>query len=160
VCHSKTSTLTGGLDIGEDFPIPIGSFVSSNLTPAGRLKHPTARFFARFAMAVTLMSYTNAGSLSDDDCQAVIAYIRSVPAAGEPTADPPDQVNQFGRSDSGRGHAAERQAGHHQPHRGAAEGPDLSIRRIHPVVSGLPRMPRPSEQSENWVECRLRVLGV
>jgi len=33
-CHSKTSTLTGGLDIGEDFPIPIESFVSSNLTPA------------------------------------------------------------------------------------------------------------------------------
>jgi hypothetical protein len=38
-CHSKTSTLTGGLDIGEDFPLPIESFVSSNLTPAGRLKH-------------------------------------------------------------------------------------------------------------------------
>jgi hypothetical protein len=39
------------------------------------------------------MSYTSAGSLSDDDCQAVIAYIHSVPAAGEPTADPPDQLN-------------------------------------------------------------------
>jgi hypothetical protein len=38
-CRSKTSTLTGGLDIGEDFPIPIESFVSSDLTPAGRLKH-------------------------------------------------------------------------------------------------------------------------
>src|SRR5262249_48841611 len=38
-CHSKTGTLTGGLDIGEHFPIPVGSFVSSNLTPAGPLKH-------------------------------------------------------------------------------------------------------------------------
>jgi len=35
-CHSKTGTLTGGLDIGKDFPMPIGSFVSSNLTPVGR----------------------------------------------------------------------------------------------------------------------------
>src|SRR6202023_1016123 len=38
-CHSRAGTLTGGLDIGDDFPIPIGSLVSSNLTPAGRLKH-------------------------------------------------------------------------------------------------------------------------
>jgi hypothetical protein len=34
-CHSRTGTLTGGIDIGEDFPIPIGSFVSSNLTRPG-----------------------------------------------------------------------------------------------------------------------------
>ena len=34
-CHSTTGTLTGGLDVGEHFPVPIGSFVSSNLTPAG-----------------------------------------------------------------------------------------------------------------------------
>ena len=34
-CHSKTGTLTGGLDVGEHFPVPVGSFVSSNLTPAG-----------------------------------------------------------------------------------------------------------------------------
>src|SRR5262249_16977852 len=37
-CHSRTGTLTGGLDIGEHLPLRIGSFVSSNLTPAGRLK--------------------------------------------------------------------------------------------------------------------------
>ena len=36
-CHSKTGTLTGGLDIGEHFPVQIGSFVSSNLTPVGPL---------------------------------------------------------------------------------------------------------------------------
>jgi len=36
-CHSKTGTLTGGLDIGEHFPMRIGSFVSANLTPAGPL---------------------------------------------------------------------------------------------------------------------------
>jgi hypothetical protein len=36
-CHSRTGTLTGGLDVGEDLPMSIGSFVSSNLTPAGQL---------------------------------------------------------------------------------------------------------------------------
>lgn len=34
-CHSKTGPLTGGMDIGKHFPFPVGSFVSSNLTPAG-----------------------------------------------------------------------------------------------------------------------------
>jgi hypothetical protein len=81
-CHSRTGTLTGGLDIGEDFPIPIGSFVSSNLTPAGRLKHwSDGEIFRAIRNGVdahgrwlTLMSYTNAGSLSDDDTLAVIAW--------------------------------------------------------------------------------------
>ena len=36
-CHSKTGTLTGGADLGKDFPISVGSFISSNLTPAGQL---------------------------------------------------------------------------------------------------------------------------
>jgi hypothetical protein len=36
-CHSKTGMLTSGLDTGDDFRVPIGSFVSSNLTPAGQL---------------------------------------------------------------------------------------------------------------------------
>ena len=31
------------------------------------------------------MSFTNASRLSDDDTVAVIAYIRSLPATGEPT---------------------------------------------------------------------------
>ena len=38
-CHSRTGTLTGGLDIGKDLSVPVGSFVSSNLTPAGQLAH-------------------------------------------------------------------------------------------------------------------------
>jgi len=38
-CHSRTGTLTGGLDVAKDLPVPIGSFVSSNLTPAGQLSH-------------------------------------------------------------------------------------------------------------------------
>jgi Cytochrome C oxidase, cbb3-type, subunit III len=78
--------------------------VSSNLTPAGRLKNwSDGEIFRAIRNGVdangrwlTLMSYTNAGSLSDDDTLAVIAYIRSVPAAGEPTPEPPDQLNLLG----------------------------------------------------------------
>jgi mono/diheme cytochrome c family protein len=42
------------------------------------------------------MSYTNAGKLSDDDTRAVIAYIRSLPAAAKPTENPPDHLNLLG----------------------------------------------------------------
>jgi len=37
-CHSLNGKLplTGGLDLGKDFPINLGTYISSNLTPAGR----------------------------------------------------------------------------------------------------------------------------
>jgi mono/diheme cytochrome c family protein len=103
-CHTKTETLTGGRDIGEDFPVHVGSFVSSNLTPAGPLKHwSDGEIFRAIRNGIDangrwlmLMSYTNAGRLSDDDTKAVIAYIRSLPAAGAQTPDPPDRLNMLG----------------------------------------------------------------
>jgi mono/diheme cytochrome c family protein len=42
------------------------------------------------------MSYTNAGKLSDGDTRAVIAYLRSLPAAGKQTDNPPDHLNPLG----------------------------------------------------------------
>ena len=103
-CHSKTGSLTGGVDIGRDFAIPVGSFVSSNLTPAGRLNHwSDGEIFRAIRNGVDadgrwliVMSYTNAGKLSDDDIQALIAYIRSQPAAGQQTVNPPDELNLLG----------------------------------------------------------------
>lgn len=103
-CHSKTGTLTGGLDIGEHFPIPIGTFVSSNLTPAGRLSRwSDGDIFRAIRNSIdgdgrwlVIMSYTNSGKLSDDDIQAVIAFIRSLPAAGKQTPNPPDHLNLLG----------------------------------------------------------------
>jgi cytochrome c553 len=103
-CHSKTGTLTGGTDIGKDFPVPIGSFVSSNLTPAGSLAHwSDGQIFRAIRNGVDangrwlfVMSLTNAGKLSDDDIRAVIAYIRAQPAAGERTPEPPDHLNPLG----------------------------------------------------------------
>jgi len=103
-CHSKSASLTGGLDIGEHFPVPVGSFISSNLTPVGRLNSWTdADIFRAIRNSVDpdgrwliIMSYTNAGKLSDDDIRAIIAYIRNVPAAGKATEDPPDRLNLLG----------------------------------------------------------------
>jgi mono/diheme cytochrome c family protein len=103
-CHSKTGTLTGGVDIGEHFPIRVGSLVSSNLTPAGQLRNwSDGEIFRAIRNGIDargrwliVMSYTNAGKLSDEDIEAVIAYIRSQPAAGETTPDPPDQLNPLG----------------------------------------------------------------
>ncbi len=103
-CHSGTGTLTGGLDVGEDLPVSIGSFVSSNLTPAGQLSHwSDGEIFRAIRNSVDrdgrwliMMSYTNSGKLSDDDILAVIAYLRSLPAAGKQTDNPPDRLNLLG----------------------------------------------------------------
>jgi mono/diheme cytochrome c family protein len=103
-CHSRTGTLTGGLDVGEDLPVSVGSFVSSNLTPAGQLSHwSDGEIFRAIRNGVDrngrwliMMSYTNSGKLSDDDILAVIAYLRSLPAAGKQTDNPPDRLNLLG----------------------------------------------------------------
>ncbi len=95
---------TGGFDLSEDIPIPIGSFVSANLTPAGPLSHwSDGQIFRAIRNGVdaegnwlTIMSYTNAGRLSDADTVSLIAYLRSLPAAGRETANPPDRFNLLG----------------------------------------------------------------
>jgi mono/diheme cytochrome c family protein len=101
-CHS--TTLTGGLDLGRSFAVPAGSMVASNLTPAGQLaRWSDGDIFRAIRNGLDhdghwliVMSYTNASSLSDDDTRAVIAYLRSLPAAGAPTVNPPDQLNLLG----------------------------------------------------------------
>jgi hypothetical protein len=78
--------------------------VASNLTPAGPLQHwSDGEIFRAIRNGVdadgrwlTIMSYTNAGRLSDDDTLGVIVYIRSLAAAGEQTPNPPDQFNLLG----------------------------------------------------------------
>jgi mono/diheme cytochrome c family protein len=103
-CHSKAGPLTGGLDIGKDLAPPIGSFVASNLTPAGELRGwSDGQIFRAIRNGIDadgrwlmIMSYTNAGNLSDDDIKALIAYIRTRPAAGQPTVNPPDELNPLG----------------------------------------------------------------
>jgi mono/diheme cytochrome c family protein len=103
-CHSPNGTLTGGEEIGKHLPIDLGSFISSNLTPAGALNHwSDAQIFRAVRNAVdaddrwlVIMSITNAGKLSDEDIRALIAYIRKLPAAGTVTPEPPDHFNFLG----------------------------------------------------------------
>jgi len=103
-CHSKTDRLTGGRDMGKDLSIPIGSFVSSNLTPAGELRlWSDGEIFRAIRNGIdadghwlVIMSYTNAGKLSDADTESLIAYLRSQPAAGAATVNPPDQLSLLG----------------------------------------------------------------
>jgi mono/diheme cytochrome c family protein len=103
-CHSTTSPVTGDFYVDEDLPVPIGSFVSSNLTPDGQLSRwSDGEIFRAIRNGVDrdgrwmiIMSYTNSGKLSDDDTRAVISYLRSLPPAGKPTEDPPDHLNLLG----------------------------------------------------------------
>jgi mono/diheme cytochrome c family protein len=103
-CHFTTSPVTGDFYVDEYLPVPIGSFVSSNLTPAGQLNRwSDGEIFRAIRNGVDrdgrwliIMSYTNARKLSDDDTRAVIAYLRSLPPAGSPIEDPPDRLNLLG----------------------------------------------------------------
>ncbi len=103
-CHSSAGTLTGGRNLGEHMPMPIGRFISANLTPAGQLSRwSDGEIFRAIRNGIDaqgnwliVMSLTNAGRLSDTDIQALIAYIRSVPAAGAPTPNPPDRLSPLG----------------------------------------------------------------
>lgn len=102
-CHSPTNELPliGGLDLAKDIPIPLGSFVSRNLTPGGPLKDYTdGEIFNVLRNGINpqgrvlvFMSTVRARNMSDEDTQAVIAYLRSQPAVDNPTLDPPDQPN-------------------------------------------------------------------
>jgi mono/diheme cytochrome c family protein len=102
-CHSTSGELplTGGVDLGADFPIHLGTFIAPNLTPAGPLKDWTdAEIFAALREGVNpqgrrlvIMSNARVRYLSDEDTQAVIAYVRSQPAVDNKTQDPPDKAN-------------------------------------------------------------------
>jgi mono/diheme cytochrome c family protein len=105
-CHSvsKELPLAGGVDLGEDFPIPLGSFVSSNLTPAGPLKNwSDGEIFRairngvdRDSRGLFVMSNFRGRNLSDEDIQALVAYLRSQPAVTTEIVDPPDQPSLLG----------------------------------------------------------------
>ena len=102
-CHSLNSELplTGGMDIGKDFPMNLGKYISGNLTPAGPLKDWTDGEIFRAVRdgideegrTLTVMSTVRGRNLSDEDLLAVIAYLRNQPPVPNETLDPPDQPN-------------------------------------------------------------------
>lgn len=105
-CHSPTTELPliGGVDLGADIPIPLGSFVSVNLTPAGPLKDYTDGEIFRIlrhgiapsGRTLVFMSTVRARNLSDEDTQALIAYLRATPAVANDTPYPPDNLSVLG----------------------------------------------------------------
>jgi mono/diheme cytochrome c family protein len=103
-CHSEYAPMAGGLEVGKLLPVPIGSFVSSNLTPTGALPNwSDGQIFRAIRNGVdaqgnwlVIMSYTNVGKLSDADTEALIAFLRSRTGAGSRTVDPPDHFNLLG----------------------------------------------------------------
>jgi mono/diheme cytochrome c family protein len=102
-CHSTTNELplTGGVDLGKDFPMPLGSYVSVNLTPAGPLQdwsdgeifRAIRNGIDRDGQTLFVMSGARGRHLSDEDIQSVIAYLRSQPAVAHETQMPPNQFN-------------------------------------------------------------------
>jgi mono/diheme cytochrome c family protein len=103
-CHTKTGPLTGGMDLAEHLALPVGSFITANLTPGGVLRawsdgeifRAIRNSLDREGHWLTIMSYTNASRMSDVDIEAVIAYLRSLPAAGSATPNSPDRFNMLG----------------------------------------------------------------
>jgi mono/diheme cytochrome c family protein len=112
-CHSPTGELPliGGVDLAKDIPIPIGSFVSANLTPGGPLKNWTDDQImnvlrdgvAPDGRRLLVMGSTYTRYLSDADMLALIAYLRSQPAVTNDTPQPPDQPNYLGVLITGAG---------------------------------------------------------
>lgn len=106
-CHSPTGELPmiGGVNLGQDLPLPLGSFISVNLTPAGHLKDWTDGEILRVLREgvdrngnmLVMMSAVRARNMSGEDLHAIIAYLRSQPTAGEPIPEPPEPA--------GRNHA-------------------------------------------------------
>jgi mono/diheme cytochrome c family protein len=105
-CHSLTNDLplTGGMDMGSHSSIPIGSFFSANLTQKGRISEwSDGEVFRAIRNGIDkdgrklmVMSSVRGRYLSDEDILAVIAYLRSQPAIGDSTANPPDQPSIVG----------------------------------------------------------------
>jgi mono/diheme cytochrome c family protein len=112
-CHSIDGKLplTGGLDLGKDIAIPLGSFISANLTPAGPLANwSDGEIFRALRNGVdkdgrwlVIMSSVRARNMSDDDILALIAYLRSQPSHANEISEPHDRPNLLGLVMSGAG---------------------------------------------------------
>jgi len=100
-CHTTNGQLplSGGRNLGEEIPIPLGDFYSINLTPGGPLKDWSDGEIMRVlnegvdrdGRPLVVMSAITVRYFNADDKQALIAYLRSQPAVDNPTPLPADQ---------------------------------------------------------------------
>ena len=151
-CHSTTNELplTGGLDLGKDFPMPLGTFVSANLTPAGPLKdwsdgeifRAIRNGIDRDGNVLFAMSGARGRNLSDADIEAVIAYLRSQPAVVNDTPMPLDQYSPLALILVGAGVIPEGEPPITQAIAMPAKSANGGVWRIHLELSGLRALPR------------------
>lgn len=88
-CHTMDGRLpmSGGKDIGEQIPLPLGRFVPANLTPAGSIADWTDGELVRAIREGTdarghllpIKSSMDFHHLGEEDLNALVAYIRSQP---------------------------------------------------------------------------------
>lgn len=94
-CHTLNDEipLSGGKDILEDVPMPLGRFTPPNLTPAGSLADWSDGEIVRVIREgtnrnghlSTMMSILDFSSISEDDIHSIVAFIRSQPAVQNET---------------------------------------------------------------------------
>ena len=88
-CHTKDRNLplSGGINLSDEFGVPLGDIYAPNLTPGGEIKNWTdAELFRMLRTGVnpagraTAMTQIGSRFLSDADIMALIAYLRQSPA--------------------------------------------------------------------------------
>jgi mono/diheme cytochrome c family protein len=103
-CHSPNEQLPlSGANLLARYPLPpIGTLYAPNLTPSGNIKDWTDGEVIRAiregvhknGRSLLAMPANDFRTMSDEDVQAVVAYLRSQPAVGGPTPD--NQLNLVG----------------------------------------------------------------
>lgn len=96
-CHTPGIELPlSGSNFGEKFEFPpVGTLYAPNLTPSGNIADWTDGEVIRAiregvdkdGRSLLVMPSANFRFMSDEDVQALVAYLRSQPATGEPTPD-------------------------------------------------------------------------
>lgn len=96
-CHGPDGKLPlAGIDFGARFSLPpIGTLYAPNLTPGGNIDgwsdgevmRAIREGIDKEGRSLLIMPAGTYQHLSDDDAQAIVAYLRSQPSTGEPTPD-------------------------------------------------------------------------
>lgn len=103
-CHTPGNQLPlSGTNFAAQFGLPpLGTIYAPNLTPAGDIKdwsdgeviRAIREGVHKSGRSLLIMPSNNFRYMSDDDVQALVAYLRAQPATGEPT--PNTRFNLFG----------------------------------------------------------------
>jgi|SRR5581483_9774893 mono/diheme cytochrome c family protein len=93
-CHSQNGQppLTGGNNLSDDSGLPLGDLYAPNITPAGKIKDLSDNDLYRILRTgvepsgrLTFMAGVTARYMSDEDAQAVVAYLRNSPPVEKQT---------------------------------------------------------------------------